>query len=39
MNKTYNDYKKYCEEEANNAFSNKTLGFRFGGIVNKLSTI
>jgi tRNA 2-selenouridine synthase SelU len=29
MKKAYTDYKKYCEEEGYNVFSNKTGGLRF----------
>jgi phage/plasmid-associated DNA primase len=36
MKKAYEDYKKYCEEEGYNAFSNKAFWLRLGSDVNNL---
>jgi hypothetical protein len=38
MKKAYSDYKKYCQGEGYNAFSNKTFSLRLGDVVNKMST-
>ncbi len=38
MKKTYMDYKKSCEKDGYNAFSNKIFGLRSISVVNKLST-
>jgi phage/plasmid-associated DNA primase len=38
MKKAYSDYKKYCQEEGYNAFSNKTFGLILDNVANKMST-
>jgi hypothetical protein len=38
MKKAYIDYKKYCEEESYNVFSNKAFRLRLGNDLNKFST-
>jgi phage/plasmid-associated DNA primase len=33
MKKAYVDYKKYCQKEGYNVFSNKTFGLRSGRVI------
>jgi hypothetical protein len=37
LKKAYSDYKKYCEEESYNGFSNKAFGLRWESVADKVS--